>query len=432
MIKRLIIFLCFVATAAAGQDFAAIARDMARRTDTELLVLRAPSDYTITTKEWNIDGTKYKPGDRLILQGPRAEIRFTNLRGTKEAPIIITATSKTLIKAANLGSKVVLFINCDYVHFTGGEGRMIEITGGAHGIDYGSLSNHPEFSYLDIHDTGATGLGVKSYPTCDPATWRGAFTLADMKVHHCNIWNVGTEGMYLGPSHYATSFPLTGCAGGVTTALEHAMVNAQVWANKVWNCGADGIQLGAATGGSEIWDNEVTNVGTAKVYGQASGIQANPGSVCIIRDNIIDGCTNFGIIHQGRQAGSAVRNNRVKNTVGGIMTVAREGNNGSFLVENNTFENITGNLVQIYNDTEIRNNVMNLASGTTYVKVMSGKITDTNNAKSSGKLGTIPAGVGYKPKPVVVKEAGNVELITTDGIDAWYLTTPSGKRKKIE
>lgn len=399
------------------------------------------SDIIIKPTDWNIDVTKYsiKPGDRIVLQGPlRAHIRFVNVRGTAEKPITITADSKVVIKAATAGEKVVLFQGCDFIHMDGTEKRLIEITGGAHGIEYTDLSNHPEFSFLDIHDTGATGIGIKTYPTCDKRTWRGAFTLQDPVIRNCQFWNIGTEAIYLGCSHYHESFPLK-CADGTTSALEHEVTNALVSGNIIRNCGMDGIQVGGATGGVLIDSNEVYNTGTSKIWGQASGIQANPGSLATIQNNIVDGCTNFGIIVQGR-AGTIVRNNRISNTVGGIMTVIRDGATGKIEVYNNDFIDITGNLIQYYSDTEVKDNVLNAKTGSAmYVKKGTGVLIKANNFELFGnseqlKLDSnfvpaadspVPLTVGYRPKPksVTTYYHALIEKVVTGDKTEFTLTT---------
>lgn len=441
-----ILFLLLISIYSFGQDFAYIAKQAAHDTDLQLGLV-APVDYTITPKEWNIDGVKYKPGDRLILQGNRAEIQFTNLLGTADNPIIITATTNVVIKGVNAGGRVVQFINCQHIRFTGGDGNLIEITGGTQAVDFRELTTDCEADHLYIHDVGYLGIGMKTDPTCDPKTWRGAFVLNRPRIHHNRFVNIRTgEAIYVGESHYAGTFPLKNCPTGATSAKEHDVVGVEIYENTFENIGRDAIQVGAATGGGFIRFNYVKNAGMTKEYGQASGIQANPGSSLLIENNIVDGCTSFGVILQGRM-GTVVRRNVIKNTAGGIMTVARENDPGSFLVENNDFINVSGNAVEHYSNTTLSNNLFQVSG--TRVKRYGGTLTEVNNqwfgTTTDLKLDAsyIPMlespvlpGVGWKdyiaPKPVVTKEEATVELITTDGIQEWYLTTPSGKRKKIE
>lgn len=402
-------------------------------------------DYKIGPKEWNIFGTGYKPGDRLILEGDRAEIQFTGLKGTEQAPITVTALSKVVIKGLNAGGRVVQFIGCEHVRFTGGEGMLIEVTGGTQAVDFRELTTDCEADHLYIHDVGYLGIGMKTDPTCDPKTHRGAFVLNRPRIHHCRFVNIRTgEAIYIGESHYAGTFPLKNCPSGATSAKEHDVAGVEVYDNYIENCGRDGIQVGAAVGGGYVRRNYIKNAGMTKEYGQASGIQANPGSVLDISDNVIDGCSSYGIILQGRM-GTVVRRNLISNS-GGIMTVAREKDAGSFLIENNTFLNISGNAVEHYSNTTLRNNVFQVTG--TKIKNYGGTLTEQNNKwfgiSEQLKLDSnavpmadspIPAGVGWKdyvpPKPVVTKEGATLELITTDGIQEWWMVSETGKRKKI-
>lgn len=411
-------------------------------------------DYKIGAKEWNIFGTGYKPGDRLILEGDRAEIQFTGLKGTEQAPITVTALSKVVIKGVNAGGRVVQFIACEHVRFTGGEDMLIEVTGGTQAVDFRELTTDCEADHLYIHDVGYLGIGMKTDPTCDPKTHRGAFVLNRPRIHHCRFVNIRTgEAIYIGESHYAGTFPLKNCPSGATSAKEHDVAGVEVYDNTFENIGRDAIQVGAATGGGYIRRNIIKNAGMTKEYGQASGIQVNPGSVLDISDNVIDGCSSYGIILQGRM-GTTVRRNLIKNTVGGVFTVARENDPGSFLIENNTFLDIlpnAGNFMDYYSNTTLKNNVIHMKSVAPVFKKYGGALVDENNYKAFGvsdllrldasgvpmATSKIPSGVGWKdyvkPVPVVTKTVSPalIEKEVTEGVVKYYLITENGYRKEL-
>jgi hypothetical protein len=180
------------------------------------------SDIILKPTDWYTSNAKYpaKPGDRFILQGDRAEIEFHDLKGTAENPIIITALSRVLIKGINPGGRVVIFSNCQFVRFTGDPNNKneytVEITGGGQAVDFRDLSSDFEADHLNIHDVGYLAIAGKTDPTCDPKTWRGNFTLRNPRIHHCIMKNIMTgEAIYVGESHYHTTFPLTNCPSGV-------------------------------------------------------------------------------------------------------------------------------------------------------------------------------------------------------------------------
>lgn len=408
------------------------------------------SELILKSTDWNIKGDGVKPGDRLVFPGGiRAEIQFTGLRGTKEAPIVITATNKTIIKRAGTGGRVMHFFDCDHIHIDGTDKQLLEITGGGHGITCNQGSNHIQISKVHIHHCGYSGIDITNYPTCDPRTWRGNYTMEDIIIRDNLITDLTDgEAIYIGPSHYQSSFPLNSCVSGVKSAMEHDVKNVQVIGNVIYMCGADGIQVGGATGGGVISGNTVQNFGTKNVYGQSSGIQANPGSSLLIENNFIKGGTSFGIILQGRSS-SIVRRNRITGTAGGIMIVARETTDkGTFQVEHNTFTDITGNGVEYYSNTDFYGNILQMKSGNiyqryggemkqwnnkTFVGLKSMLSLDSNDVPTSSS--TVPPGIGYadyvKPVPVVTREVGIVELVTNDGVDEWLIVMPSGKKFKL-
>lgn len=424
------------------------------------------SNFKITPKVYKVDGAAYKPGDNLILMGPvRNDIMLVGLKGTQDKPITVTADEKLLIKGIYPGQRVVLFSGCSFIRFVGLDGAPIEITGGGQAVDFRELSTNFEAAYLHIHHVGYSGINGKTDPTCDPKTWRGNFTLYYPWIHHCLIEDLTDgEGIYVGESHYHQTFPLKNCPTGVTSAKEHDVIGAKIHDNIVRRVGADGIQLGANIEDGYIGRNEVTEFGTKlingkPVFGQSSGIQANPGTVAIIEDNVVNGGSSFGIIAQGR-SGTIVRRNRVSNTVGGIMTVARETNdNGVLQVTKNTFTDITGVGVEYYSPVNFDQNVIQVKTGSQLYKQggSGGKITKPNNFEligNSEQLGLdasgiptaaskIPAGVGWKdfvkpepPKPVKLFSQALIEQVTTNGVVEYFLTVEDpanfgGFRRKL-
>lgn len=419
------------------------------------------ADIILKPTDWNIQAAKYgvKPGDRLVLQGDRKEIEFHDLIGTAESPILITALTKINIGAVNPGGRVVQFMNCRHVHLTGDPFNMgsyyIWINGGGQGVDFRELSSDVEVDHLDI-TTGYSGINAKTDPTCDPKTWRGNFTMKNVHIHHNRISTKTGEGIYAGQSHYNTVGAIQGgpCASGAKTAMEHEMVGVVVEDNVITTSGADGIQVGSCPSGAIIRRNQVFKYGTQNGWGQNSGIIVNPGTVASVYDNKIDMGTGFAIQLQG-PGGSVVRNNLILNPgMGGIMAAvypcAGVPSQPDYQVYNNTLVNIKGVALQYYCPVTFRNNVLQLVAGAVAYKNdggIAGQLAESGNTQllSVSELDSnyvpvsaavVPAGVGYSdykpPAPIITREAATIECITTNGVSEWWLTTATGKRKKIE
>jgi hypothetical protein len=421
------------------------------------------SDIIITPKDWNIQASKYnvKPGDRLVMQGDRAEIELHDLVGTPDKPIILTALSPITIKGVNPGGRVVNFVNCKNVRITGdptGNGAMnITITNGGQGVDFRELSTGVEADHLTIN-VGYSGLNAKTDPTCDPKTWRGNFTLDGVHFHHNDITTKTGEGVYIGESHYHSTFPLSGCAAGTTSAQEHEVKNVTVEDNIFRSTGADAIQVGSCPTGAIIRRNNIFKYGAAGAWGQTAGIIANPGTVAYIYENWIEGGIGFAIQLQG-PGGSQVHNNVILNAGsadqgGGIMQVNYMPNGKVDQIYNNTFLNIHRVGVEYYNAVDFGSNILNMITGAQLYKQggSAGKLTKTGNIELTGDSGQLKLDANYTPlvgspaygvdsdagafqsvkPPKVIVETAILSVETTGDVVEVYAVTQGGKRVKIK
>lgn len=420
------------------------------------------SDIIITPKDWNIQAAKYnvKAGDRLIMQGDRAEIELHDLVGTPDKPIILTALSPIDIKGVNPGGRVVQFINCKNVRITGdpnGTGDMnITIINGGQGVDFRELSTGVEADHLTIN-VGYSGLNAKTDPTCDPKTWRGNFTLDGVYFHHNDITTKTGEGVYIGESHYHSTFPLSGCAAGTTSAQEHEVKNVTVEDNIFRSTGADAIQVGSCPTGAFIRRNNIFKYGAAGAWGQTAGIIANPGTVAYIYENWIDGGIGFAIQLQG-PGGSQVHNNVILNAGsadqgGGVMQVNYMPNGKVDQIYHNTFVNIHRVGMEYYNAVEFRDNILNMLAGIAFYRQggSAGKLTKTGNIELTGDSGQLKLDANYTPlsgspaygvdsdigavqsmkPPKTITETAVLEIQTTGDVVEVFAVTPAGKRVKI-
>lgn len=417
--------------------------------------------YNIGPNEWNIDGTKYAPGDILNLTGgTRYEIEFHNLRGTAGKPITVTASNPLTIRATNLngGNRVVQYYNSAFIDFTGGQDMKIDITGGGQGVDFRDCSTDCRVQYINFHDIGYSAVNMKTDPTCDPKTWRGNFVLRNPVVNNCRFYNIKTgEAIYIGESHWHTQLDRS-CNGSTIKVKEHEVTGALVYNNTFENIGRDCVQIGGCPTGAKIYGNTLKNFGTTKEYGQGAGLQANPGTVAEIYDNYIETGSNFGVILQG-PGGSIVRNNVIVNTGGtsdggGIMTAQYIPNGKTDVIRNNTLINITRYGLQYFSPVELSDNIINMKSGFSVLNKggSAGTILDSGNVKLVGDPTPLKLDANYFPlvgspaygetsdkgarqsvkPPKVVIEPANVTVESTGNLISIFVTTPSGKRFIID
>lgn len=93
---------------------------------------------------------------------------------------------------------------------------------------------------------------------------------SNITIKDCHFLKISHEGLYIGPS----------------TATNAKVSNVKILRCKFNMIGWDAIQVGNAVV-AEIYNNEITQAGTAKVYGQDYGITVNPGSIAYINNNTI-------------------------------------------------------------------------------------------------------------------------------------------------
>lgn len=362
-----------------------------------------PATYIIDGNTFKaIDGsTGVKPGDKVCFQsGTRPDLLIRNMKGTAAQPITFTnmCDGKITIKASPGTGRLLYVGNSSFIHFTGAsnpnEEYGIEITTGVQAIDFRDLSTNVEADHLYIHDIGYSAMNAKTDPTCDPATWRASFTMYDINFHDNYIKNTGGEGMYIGESHYHSTFPVT-CGGVTTQQLEHTVIGVKVYNNKFENIGRDAIQVGSTIEDCEIHHNTILGFGATNEYGQQSGIQINPGTNAKVFNNIVDTGTGYGIFAGGR-GGSHFYNNIIRNALqGGIICADYDPVDPSgFIFSNNTIINCNDYgiymLSERTNNNQFVNNIL-IAGGKTFnaaythVKLNSGNVkwTESNNIKTN-------------------------------------------------
>lgn len=283
----------------------------------------AASNFDFNVKNKNL------PGGRTycIPAGNYRYLGLENVVGGPGNPVkIINCGGKVV-----LDSKIVPAVPYQRGSF-GSKVRYVRITGSGdpsipygielknaniHGMEFAAGSSDIEVDHLEIHHTGSQGLGIKNYPSCDGLEARGNFVQYNTMVHHNYIHHTYDEGMYIGTSHYHLNTTLlTSCeAQGY---LQAPLINAHVHHNLVEETGNDGIQVGGVISGMIIEDNVVKNYATKENAGHIGGLQINPGSVGIVRNNKViskGGISETAVQYAGGSAGDIeITNNWIINS----------------------------------------------------------------------------------------------------------------------
>ena len=299
-------------------------------------------DYVVPSGKYEIDGKKLglKPGDVVCLKASTAygNLKFVNIVGTASKPIIIKNCGGQ-VTISTSSSSALKTLNSKYFRITGSGSSdkygIVLKNATTLGLTLGQLSTNFEVDRLEIANIGFAGIMAKTDPSCGKPYGRDKFTMRDIKIHDNYIHDTQGEGIYVGNSAYAK---------GVSTScgklLPHAVENAKVYNNRVVRTGWDGIQIGAATKGCEVYGNMVEDFGKKNNGTHGNGIQLGEGTGGKCYNNVIKNGYANGIIVLGK--GDNVIFNNVIVGVGG---------NGSFI--DSRMPATTGDGFKFFNNTII-------------------------------------------------------------------------------
>ncbi|WMJ73320.1 discoidin domain-containing protein [Cytophagaceae bacterium ABcell3] len=337
--------------------------------------------HTISRDQTVVDGGDFEPGSVICLEGgTRRALLLRNFKGTASNPITFINEGKVVIKLSAASSYGINFANCAYVKLTGTgapeHDRGIEIDGPHLGITAGNLSTNVELEFLEIHNIGFAGIMAKTDPSCDPATWRENYTMKDLRIHDCHIYDTKGEGIYVGNSFYANGRSL-GCG----SVLPHDIHGVRIYNNKVWNSGWEGIQVGCATQDCEIFNNTVENYGMTNTRAQNNGVQIGEGTTGKFYNNFIRKGTGNGLIVLAQGDNYIFNNVIVDAGELGIFCDARGTTPGSdFAFINNTIINPA--IAGIWQYSNVTNNKFynNIVAGTnSFTLYRNGASSDERN-----------------------------------------------------
>jgi hypothetical protein len=252
-------------------------------------------------------------GDSLIMtNGNKTYIYMFNFTGSPSAPLVVINQGGVVTIGTNYTYGVKIG-GCRYIKFTGTGtsdmyGFQVTQTNGD-GVSVGDLSSDIEVCHVSINNCGIRGIVAKTDPACGGYAYRQNFTQYNTIIHDNLVQNTTTEGMYIGSSFYSGE-TLT-CNGVDSVVLPSILNGCQIYNNKVYHTGYDGIQVASALNLS-VHNNLVQYDSQQGVASQMSGILIGGGSQGDCYDNYIeygkgDGIENLGL------GGYKIYNNVVSN-----------------------------------------------------------------------------------------------------------------------
>jgi hypothetical protein len=354
--------------------------------------------YTVQPSEWFVDGAKIPPGSVICIPaGTRGALLFKNLKGTAAQPIIITNKGgKVTFLTSATASYAVKTQNCQYFKIRGNGTSGIkygfDVNGGNISMTMDDLSSDFEITNVEVHDSGFAGIMAKTDPSCDVATQRGHFTMRNIVLHTNYVHNTGGEGFYVGNSFYASGSSLA--CGNV---LPHDVVNVKIYDNITEATGCEGIQVGSAIAGCQIYNNIVRSPGVSPfASGQNNGIQIGEGTGGKCYNNMVKDAPGNGIIVLGLGDNVVYNNIIVNSGANGIFADSRFTPGPYFQFINNTIINSVMDGIKLNSElipmnTVINNVIVGSGSGKAiHIMSSSVKLTSSNNFVSDD-----PADCGF-------------------------------------
>lgn len=364
--------------------------------------------YTIKANQPIVDGSTLNiPAGSVVCieSGTRGPLVLKNFTGQPGKPItFVNGNGKVTIQCSSSNGYGLKLANCKYVKVAGNgspDQYGIHVTGSHIGVSFEALSTNWEISNVEISKIGFAGLMGKTDPSCDPATWRGNFTMRDVSAHDNYVHDVTGEGFYVGNSFYQGGRNLS--CGNISP---HSIEGVKIYNNKVYNSGCEGIQVGCAIKGCEIYGNSIENFGKDPfAANQNNGLQIGEGTGGLCYNNTIKNGPGNGIICLG-YGDNVVYNNLIINAGAfGIFTDSRFTPGQFFKLANNTIVNSGKDGIMVYSESipmnYVVNNIIAAPKNGKYITTRSGsvKLTSSNNlnAATVGEVKFLnPSGNDYR------------------------------------
>ncbi|WP_184544100.1 right-handed parallel beta-helix repeat-containing protein [Mucilaginibacter sp. FT3.2] len=347
----------------------------------------AVTTYTVQPSQWMVDGTKIPAGTTIYIPaGIRGALLLKNVKGTAAKPIvIINKGGKVTFSTSTTASYAFKTQNCQYFKVLGNGVPSIpygfNVNGGNIGMTMDDLSSDFEIANIEVRNSGFAGIMAKTDPSCDAATWRGHFTMKNVILHNNYIHQTGGEGFYVGNSFYEDGVSLS--CGKV---FPHDVVNVKIYQNLTDSTGSEGIQVGCAISGCQIYNNTVKAPGVSPFSAyQDNGIQIGEGTGGKCYNNLIKNAPGDGIIVLGLGDNVVFNNYIINSKAYGIFADSRYTPGPHFQFINNTIVGSALGGIKLNSETIPMNTVVNnviiqsVSSLSIIRKSNSVKLTASNN-----------------------------------------------------
>lgn len=143
-----------------------------------------------------IDGAAMhvEPGDSLVLKRGYSyskPLRFLNIIGTKEKPVIITTDGLVTLQFPINLSYCMKFEGCSFFRLTCDEyQKHLGMIGANITLSLDKLTTEFEIDHIEVAGSGFAGIMAKTDPTF-PEAMRDKFTMRNVRIHHCHVHHTG-------------------------------------------------------------------------------------------------------------------------------------------------------------------------------------------------------------------------------------------------
>ncbi|RIV27399.1 right-handed parallel beta-helix repeat-containing protein [Fibrisoma montanum] len=344
-----------------------------------------------------------KPGDTIgIKAGEYTFFRFRNFTGSEDKPIVfINYEGLVRVYSTEVNQSNVSFSSSRYFVLTG-QGAANIPYGFKIGAPYKDVSalviagksSDVDINRVEIDTAGFAGIMAKTDPAAnDPTTWRGNFTMYNVKVHHNYVHDTRGEGLYIGNSFWNE--------GVNKTLFPHEIQGLEIHHNLIERAGCEGIQYACAAN-SSVHDNKVKTSGLSPFAAyQDNGVQIGGGVSGEFYNNEIDKARNIGLIIVGHRGPLNVYNNLITNSGTCGVFVDERANSVpgvSIKFTNVTVDGAGEDAFRFYNETQ-KNEVSKTVTRN-YKRFLFDRSPKTVPLVESGNYdgtGAAPKGVGYQP-----------------------------------